>query len=543
MDKAKEIYGNGKEKVISADNIDGRTISYKEKRFICEYCGEYVTFVAAGKIKKNHFRHSNLSESSYLCELKSSLNESYSIYERKGLALYIKNRNKNIYEMFVGFSNLDTIKYNALINKNLTVTIKGNKSLNDYCLYKFNENNFYKNQLSLKKIDFFSDKYRIEYSTERMKNILKKVWGEEIEGIRETGSFFYYNKNGGKKIRINEDITNNEEYLYLGKNDSIFSRYNEINSELIGSIVFKGNISYKVYKVTLKIISDEKFKLLSEFFRENFKVSLIYKKSNMIPIWPPVVRYDQEIKYLGNSKEDSIWILEDNENKNSIYLHYNSNIEKIEGEKFSDKKSVIKIPIEEYQVPITIGEKYNSIFAVNNGYVTNIKEYENKLQIYDEKNSIILDDEINIISSKTLLKLKADSKIKVIQLKNNNRYVLKNININKEFIIDNIEFGDKILIKRGLKLIKILDYRKLVEKKDNNIKNLNEIYLKLINLKDYNVITPLWVKVKLPIFRKNKKLYKLISDYVLSNKIPYKGINILKSVFNQGEQNESDKRR
>lgn len=31
MDKAKEIYGNGKEKVVNADNIDGRTISYKEK--------------------------------------------------------------------------------------------------------------------------------------------------------------------------------------------------------------------------------------------------------------------------------------------------------------------------------------------------------------------------------------------------------------------------------------------------------------------------------------------------------------------------------
>lgn len=542
MDKAKEIYGNGKEKVVNADNIDGRTISYKEKKFICEYCGEYVTFVAAGKVRKKHFRHSNINESSDLCELKSSLNESYSIYERKGLALYIKNKNNNIYEMFVGFSNIDTIKYDALINENLTITIKGNKPLSDYCLYKFNENNFYKNQLSLKKIDFFSDKYKIEYSTEKMKNILKKVWGEEIEGIRETGSLFYYNKNGGKKIRINEDITNNEEYLYLGKNDSRFSRYNEIDSELIGSIVFKGNIFYKVYKITLKINSDERFKLLSEFFRENFKVSLIYKKSNMIPIWPPVVRYDQEIKYL-NSKEDSIWILEDNENENCIYLHYNNDIEKIEGKKFSDKNSLLKIPIEQYQVPITIGKKYDSIFAVNNGYVTNIKEYENKLEIYDEKNSIILDDEINIISLKTLLKLKADSKAKIIQLKNNNRHALKNININKEFVIDNIEFGDKILIKQGLKLIKILEYRRLIEKKDNNIKNLNEIYSKLINLKDYNVITPLWLKVKLPIFKENKKLYKLIKSYVLSNKIPYKGINILKSVFNQGEQNESYKRK
>lgn len=535
MDRAKEIFENGKEKVINANNIEGRTISYKEKRFICEYCGEYVTFVAAGKVRKKHFRHSNLNEYSDLCELKSSLNESYSIYERKGLALHIKNKNKNIYEMFVGFSNLDTIKYNALINENLTITLKGNKSLNDYCLYKFNENNFYKNQLSLKKIDFFSDKYRIEYSTEKMKNILKKVWGEEIEGIREPGSLFYYNKNGGKKIRINEDITDNEEYLYLGKNDSIFNNYNEIDSELIGSIVFKGNNFYKVYKVTLKKIFDERFKLLSEFFRENFKVRLMYKKSNMIPIWPPVARYDQEIKYIGDSKEDSIWILEDNENKNSIYLHYNSNIEKIEGAKFSYEKSVIKIPIEKYQIPITIGEKYNSIFAVNNGYLTNIKEYENKLEIYDEKNSIILDDEINIISLKTLLKLKADSKTKVIQLKNNNRHRLKDININKEFIVDNIEFGDKILIKRGLKLIKILDYRRLIEKKDNNIENLDEIYLKLINLKDYNVITPLWIKVKLPIFKENKKLYKLIRSYVLSNKIPYKGINILQSVFNQGE--------
>lgn len=534
MDKAKEIYGDGKENVISAHNIHGRTISYKEKRFICEYCGEYVTFVAEGKVRKKHFRHSNINESSKLCELKSSLNGSYSIYESKGLAVYIKNKNNNIYEMFVGFSNIDTIKYDALINENLTVTIKGSKLIDYYCLYKFNENNFYKNQLSLKKIDFYSDKYKIEYSTEKMNNILRKVWGEEIEGIREKGALFYNNNNGGKKVRINEDITNNEEYLFLGKNDSIFSKYNEINSNLIGSIFFKGNISYKIYKITVKINFNDRFKLLYEFFRENFKVRLIYKKSNMIPIWPPVVRYDQEIKYIGNRKEDSIWILEDNENKNSIYLHYNSSIEKIEGEKFSCEKSILKVPIEKYKIPITLGEKYNPIFVINNGYVENIKEYENKLEIYDEKNSIILDKEINIVNLKTLLKVKSESKTGVIQLKNNNRHILKNIKINKEFIIDNIEFGDKILIKRGVKLIKILDYVKLTEEKDN-ITNLDGIYLKLINLKDYNVITPFWIKAKLPIFKGNKKLYKLIRSYVLSNKIPYKGINILQNVINQGE--------
>lgn len=534
MDKAKEIYCNGKEKVVNADNIYGKTISYKEKRFICEYCGEYVTFVTEGKVMKKHFRHSNSNESSKLCELKSSLNESYSIYERKGLALYIKNKNNSIYEMFVGFSNIDTIKYDALINENLTVTIKGNKSRSNYCLYRFNENNFYKNQLSLKKIDFFSDKYKIEYSTEKMNNILKKFWGEEIEGIRERGALFYYNKNGGKKIRVNEDITNNEEYLYLGKNDFIFSKYSEVRSELIGSIFFKGNIFYKIYKIKLEINFNERFKLLYEFFRENFQVRLIYKKSNMIPIWPPVARYDQEIRYIGNRKEDSIWVLEDSENKSSIYLHYNSGIEKIVGEKFSYEKSILKVPIEKYQIPITLGEKYNPIFVINNGYVDKVKEYENKLEIYDEKNSIILDDEINIVNLKTRLKLKSESKTEVIQFKNNNRHVLKNIKINKEFIIDNIDFGDKILIKRGIKLIKILEYVKLREEKDN-ITNLDEIYLKLINLKDYYVITPLWIKVKLPIFKGNKKLYKLIRSYVLSNKIPYKGINILQSIFNQGE--------
>lgn len=534
MDKAKEIYGNGKERVVSADNIDGRTISYKEKRFVCEYCGEYVTFVAPGKVRKKHFRHSNLSESSDLCELKSSLNESYSIYERKGLALYIKNKNNNIYEMFVGFSNIDKIKYDALINENLAVTIKGNKSLIDYCLYKFNENNFYKNQLTLKKVDFFSDKYKIEYSTDRMKNILKKVWGEEIEGIKECGSLFYYTKNGGKKIRINEDITNNEQYLYIGRNDLIFNRYNEIYSELIGNIAFKGNIVYKVYKITLNIVFNERFKLLSEFFRENFKVRLIYKRSNLIPIWPPVVRYDQEIKYIGNIKKDSIYILEDNENKNCVYLHYNSSVEKIEGEKISNKKYILNIPIEKHQIPITIGEKYNPIVYINSGYVENIKEYENKLEIYDEKNSIVVDDKINILNLNTYLKVKSESKTEVIQLKNNNRYVIRNIKNNKEFIIDNIDFEDKILERRGMKLVKILECVKIREKKDNNT-SLDEVYLKLKILKDQYVITPLWVKVKLPIFKENKELYKLIRSYVLSNKIPYKAINILQSVLNKGD--------
>lgn len=536
MDKAKEIYGNGKETVVNADNIDGRTISYKEKRFICEYCGEYVTFVAAGKVRKKHFRHSSVSESSNLCELKSSLNENYSIYERKGLALYIKNKNNDDnYEIFIGFSNVDAQKYDALINENLAVTIRGNKSSSNYCLYRFNENNFNKNQLSLKKIDFFSDKYIIEYSTEKMNNILRKFWGEEIEGIRENGALFYYNESGGKKIRINEDISNNEEYLYLGKNDYIFSKYNEINSKLIGSIAFKGNIFLKIYKISVRVKFDERFKLLYEFFREIFKVRLIYKKSNMVPMWPPVVRYDQEIKYIGNRKEDSIWILEDNENKNSIYLHYNSDIEKIDGESVSYKKSVLKIPIERYQIPITLGEKYNPIFAINNGYVENIKEYENKFEIYDEKNSIIVDTEINIVNLKTLLKVKSESKTEVIHFKNNNRHILKNIKSNKEIIIDNIEFGDKILIKRGINFVKILEYVKLREEK-NNIVNLDRIYLNLINLKDYHVITPLWVKVKLPIFKENKKLYKLIRSYVLSNRIPYKGIDMLQSVFNGGEK-------
>lgn len=537
MDKAKEIYLLGKEKLVSAEEIKKKylnTVPYKQKHFICSCCGEYVTYVRR-TYYKSYFKHANENELTKLCELKSNFDAQFSIYERTGLPLYLKKTGDKIYELYVGFYSIEEGKYNRLINENGNISIKSYKeNMDEYCNFNLNENNFSNNNTILKKIDFISSKYRIYYSTENIQRILKNTWGNEIDGIQSSGALFSFSENGGKKIKVNEDVTTNTEYLYLGKSDKLFDFHKGIKSELIGSILFNMNYgvtTYNIYKIILSAYEENDFKNLSEFCRDKFKLSLIYKPAKIISMWPPTIISNQGIKYVNNEKE-SLCILENDEGTGSLYLHYSSDVDVVEGEEISTNKYLVKIPIKNYKIPITINEKYNSIYTFNNGYIDNVKQHKNEVKLLDKNNKEITIQTKTKLPPKKIIKIEAISRCKVIRVKKNNIYLIHKITNEEEFYIDNIEFGDRILITDSLKETILLEYKRDERLINNNIDD-EKVLLRLSKLEEPYIGCPVWIKKVLLIVRNRPKTYALVHNYIVCNRVPIKALKFLNQIWNK----------
>ena len=225
MDKAFEVDIRGNEKIVEAEDIKKKisnTVSVKDKRFFCPQCGEYLSFVRKEK-HKSFFRHTKLNEDTKKCELRVQGNEYSSLYEKHGLNLYIK-RNDQTYTLAIGFRRIKSKDLNFLSRHNISFDITDN---NGICLskYSLNEYNFLENETTYKDINVISSKYHLKYSSPIANNIMKKYWGNEIEGINKSIGLFTYGELGGRCIRKNEEIVVNDYYYLISKSVSFLDKY------------------------------------------------------------------------------------------------------------------------------------------------------------------------------------------------------------------------------------------------------------------------------------------------------------------------------
>lgn len=537
MDKAIEIYSIGKQKTVTADELKKtilHTIASISERFICPECGEYVTFVRRNEYK-SYFKHGNSNEDTRKCELRIEGRQGLSIYERMGLSLYLKKWDNNKFEFYVGFYNLDEMLMNIAENEKFEVSINSvneSKKLSDP--FFVNYNNFSLNSTTYKKINFISTRYKLQYSSFKAEQLLSKRWGKDFEGVLSGGALFTYNDNGGRKIKINEEITTDTDYFYLCKNGNILDRSDGIEYLNCGEISLKSDfysVVYKIYKINFKAYNDEQFHKLSNFCRDHLRISLIYKPSTLIPMWPPSIQIDNQISYL--NKNEALFILESEETNARVFLGRDSTTDELKGEQIDKNKYLMKIPIITDGIALNINEKYNSIFALLNYYKGNIKIYNNSINIKDyHENPIHRGSNLKLPDKRTI-KITAETKCDILHIKNFQVYKRYSIINEKVRNVDNIAFGDEIVYISGVEQTSLLKYIKNQIEYDLifNDEYDESLSLSLCQLNSPFMPTPIWIKKLLVLLESNTKTFKVVRSFLHTNKMPIIAYRILKDLY------------
>lgn len=535
MDRANDNYCIGKHRTVTADELEKihyESVSFNNKRFICPECGEYLTFVRRYKYK-SYFKHSRSNDTTKHCELRSQSNQNFSIYERAGLPLYLKKCANNQFELNLGFYNIDEnliktsqiekfkVIINALMeNQNLSVT------------YSVNDINFSTSSMTLKSINFVSEMYKLKYSSSNAERLLGTKWGNNIEGFSSYGALFTYSENGGRKIRINDEITTETDYYYICQNSNQLDRLNGVEYIYCGNMSLDSSYStsiYKIYKICFKPRNEEQFNKLYYFCRDNFKISLIYKPSTLTAIWPPTIQKDNKISYF-NYENEALFILNSEEKNGRAFIHGDNIVNQIEGYELRPDKFLVKIPIKEESVAVSINEKYNSICFFLERYRDNLKSYTNSICINSYEGNLINRGVYSELPTKKIVKISAESKCEIVHLKKNQYYKVYRIKSKKENVINNIDFDDELGIISVNEYIPFLQYVKKPLSGNCTI-NDEKLYINLRKVKGEFTVPPVWMKKMLCLLMDSPKTFVVVRKYVFESKMPVKAIKILKDIY------------
>lgn len=541
MDRAKYKDAVGKHRTVTAEELEKQNIpttSLNDKVFICIECGEYVTFVRRDKYR-SYFTHGDKKEDKKECTLRVELKENCSIYEKAGLPLYLKESSPGNFELYMGFYDIGDALLKRAEKERWKVTIrglKGKRITNN--IYYINHNNFLTDSTTLKKIDFISKQYKLEYNSMDSEKILGPRWGYDIEGILDEGALFTYTTYGGQKIRINDEITTHTEYFYLCKDRYISDYFSEIEHEYCGELFSEVGFlksMYHVYKIVFQPKDSEEFDNLYKFCRKYLKVSLLYKPSTLIPMWPPVIKRDNEISFLEQGNK-ALFVLETIEEDANVFIHgntYNSSDE-LERKKIGTHKYLITMPAVTSRRAINISTNYNSIYMFVNKYKDSIKTYSNIMNVRDKHGIPIDRGSYFRLPQDGQLQVIADSRCNILHFKRAQIHKTYTITDSNGVSIDDISFGDEIIAIYGVRNNFLVKYLK---RKGQGIDVFDDelLYLTLYKLDGPFMAPPIWLKKLLMSLKGESKTASIIKHFLVSNKMPIAANKILKEIYINGE--------
>lgn len=118
-----------------------------------------------------------------------------------------------------------------------------------------------------------------------------KKWSDYAEGFSSAGAIFLYDESGGKKVHRDDSIVPGRQYYIVAPQFSCL--YNEVKVEVIGTLKLRHS-SYQVYSMItdVSLKNEQRFTMISDYFRSRFGVGLLETAPEIIPLWPPVVEQD-----------------------------------------------------------------------------------------------------------------------------------------------------------------------------------------------------------------------------------------------------------
>ncbi len=269
---------------VNASKYLNQSISLDTHRFTCPACGEYVGLVING-----FFRHGKRNDESDFCEKRvDSTGSSYSLQYRVGMPIYIRrNSISNYYELKIGFPSIPYDILKTAAGTEVTIADKSNiekatytakykltrlsPSETTFCELDFIPSNDRSYSLRLSKYGYYLDKYLSNYA----------------DGFINNNALFTYHSGEGRKIHKGDTVEANTDYILVSSN---YFNENGVELEKLGKLKLRYMNRYNVYRVRFSDSNEIVFKRLVSFCHENFRVTLVRKKPELLPLWPPTIQ-------------------------------------------------------------------------------------------------------------------------------------------------------------------------------------------------------------------------------------------------------------
>lgn len=268
---------------VNASKYHNQSISLDTHRFTCPACGEYVGLVING-----FFRHGKRNDESDFCEKRvDSTGSSYSLQYRVGMPVYIRRNNiSNDYELKIGFPSIPYDILKTAADAEVTIADKSNLGKAIYTS-KYKIDRLSPSETTFYELDFIPEDDR-SYSLHLSKfgYYLDKYLSNYADGFINNNALFTYHSGEGRKIHKGDTVEANTDYILVSSNHI---KENGIELEKIGKLKLRYINSYTVYRVRFSDSNEIIFKNLVAFCHENFRVTLVRKKPELLPLWPPTI--------------------------------------------------------------------------------------------------------------------------------------------------------------------------------------------------------------------------------------------------------------
>lgn len=521
MKTALDCYGRGKQKESDADEYTVGSF-YSRERFICPECGEFV-HLRRSKYS-NYFAHYKRQNTTAECDRRVGGEPTDSIYERIGLPIYIRSVGKDAFELNLGFKALPESLMKDAEQYKIKVSIDCEKS------YFVNRERFSEKGtvlIPIHHIPKLERRYRLLYSPADKATRIIKHWADYADGFSYEGAFFTISEQGGKKIHHGDNISTEVEYYWIRKS-SYIPNMSGLKSEKIGILRLQDD-SWFVYKVILSSnISDSAFEHLAYYFREHLKLYLLEKEPKYIPLWPPLIK--QEDEYLVDddirSKVYGCVMSGNDEPKTYIYNGVLSIPREI-----NYREKMLAVNIDTNDVLINIDRKYISSGTRFRKALYDLNSEDSLLEVLCNSEVFEIDhkvieldsipDEILGIDSKIVFAVGADGKIQLV----------KNWNTNLD--IGCLMDGATLYILSSMSLNSIIRIK--IKKKENAGCDEESILKSIALLRNaVQVYMPKNLSIQLSKVKwKNREVQEYMLECVRKNRIPLPLVRALEGMLNE----------
>lgn len=532
MDRAIENYSIGKQHEVSAEDIEKLnlgSINADTKRFICDICGEPVRFQCrvksrhdGRKSKKEYFAHLPDKEDIKFCEKRTDSAGNYTIYERVGLPLYIKKTTNNNFKLCIGFYSIDEKTLSYAQSESMFVLVQSKwGDTQQTARFLINNSNFLTNAITYKPLDFLAERYSLKYSS-NAERLLGRKWSDFAEGVLSGGALFTFDESGGRKIRINEEITTGIDYFLLIRNRSYAPALNGLDCQVYGEVEFKSG-QCKLYKVRFTTINSK----LSDFCRENLKVSLLYRQAKLIPIWPPCSKKDNRLSLFDNICVGHFAVVSDNEAP-QVFSHIDNLVSPIGVSKKNDSIFTVKLLIGNSVMPITVDRKFSGNILFIDNKLAEVKEYKNSAKVFALDESEYQACEYAKIPPLKSLKITSDSTSIVIHKKSVNIQTPFPIKNASGIVVQDISFDDEIVVLSGAEQLKVVSFKRQLSYPKDRLIDDGILAFRLSKMGKPYVATLHWIKESMKLFKDRPKSFAILKGYLNYNIMPQEAIMVLK---------------
>lgn len=524
----------GKEKEVHILDFDG----YRSKtRFICPECGEYV-FPAVGQ--KNSFKHPK--GKGLDCERRVDGQSLCTFYERVGLPLYLR-RAEDVFTLNIGFSAVSKELIELASSKKAKLEISSGNYYGEKNIFNIDSINFPSEAQALLQINFIppnENNFVISITDNLVGKQLLKYWANYSDGFSFYGALFSFSENGGKKIRKNDTIQPNTKY-YWAIPSGHYQNQSGLNGEYISNIYLNRN-SYDIYVISINHKNQDDFSKLATYFWNKLKVRLLYVKSEIIPIWPPIIKTEQycvSLKCNDKSTAQLCKIISDND-KPVVYRYFGNNHSEIPVYRNDEGNYWSALILSKSIQPFTVDRKYlaNSILLCQKAIAYFPKKYTYALIDLDllrkENDCLFIDN------SCTLIKIKSEKRLSVLvwnKYKPLSYHFLQNEE-SYDILLEKQYFEVWIIDEATQNLLTII-------KKNNATKSFGDSFNNFDELDCIRIIKKHAAENPIPIprkyrnliinFRTHSKCFPLVSNVVAKGKIQP---SILKYFISGGYFNE-----